>query len=202
MKLLKISVAAVMVTLLLPVAGLAHNGEDHHTTTERPPTAQERIEALEARRREAAENRQQVISEVQNDTRERFKQSCEARKSSYQARLTGIANRAERHINIVDKIVERVKAFVNTNNLSVTNYEALTADVEAKSLVAHNLQEAIKLKATEAFSCERGVAIENARVFGDILAQQTDAFKEYKASVKDLIVAVKTAASQRDTNEN
>lgn len=194
MKALKLSMAASGLFLaLVLVPNVVFANEEVVSSTVKD-SVRARLDELEAKRQAAREARQQAIEDVREEVKQRFKQACENRQASYQSRLASIADRSERFIGVVDKILERVETFKETKNLGVPNYDTLLATVATKKLVVHDLQGAAKQKASEDFSCERDAAFESVQAFKEILHQMIDALKEYKTSVKDLIVAVKTAA--------
>jgi len=183
---------------LVPTVVFAHD-DASETEDHAQQQASEMIKKLLQERREAAKKRLEdnntAKTERQNSAEsERFKKACENRQASYKNRLENIAERSQKHIEVLDKIVERLKNFKETKNLTVDNYDALLTNLEAKKLIVHNVQEAAKELASADFSCDRTAALEAVKAFTDILHQQISALKDYKTATKDLIVAIKTAA--------
>lgn len=207
MKLFRVPLLLLVLLLVaanVPQVAMAHDGQDDETTNQEAENeADDTTKDLLEQRREAAKKRlEEAKSKLEDEkegVKERFKNACEARKTNFANRLENMAERTQKHIEVLDKITERVKAFKESKALTVANYDALLTEVEAKKLVAHNLQEAIKEKASTDFNCELGTAKETVSAFGDILHQQINALKDYKTAVKNLIVAVKTAAEATET---
>ena len=198
-----VMLALVLAFAVMPQTVFAH--DDHNVAVETEEQSQrvleavkklyeQRKEAAEKRRQEAKEALESVREEAKQQLAERFKEACENRRANYQNRLQNIAERSQKHVGVLDKILERVKAFKKSKNLTVENYEALVAEAEAKKLVAHDVQEVANAAAGADFSCEPDAARESVAAFKDILHQQINALKGYKTAVKNLIVAVKTAA--------
>jgi hypothetical protein len=203
-----VMLALVLTFSVAPRIAFAHEGEEQ---TEQETTT---LSDLLQKRKEAAEKRAadaKLARETENGRTgsldEKFKKACENRQANYQNRLENISKRSQRHLDVLDKIVDRVKAFKEDKAVTVENYDALLADIAAKKAVVHDLQDLIGEKAKEDFSCERGAAKESVQAFKDLLHQQIDALKDYKTAVKNLIVAVKTAVGatkteQGDSNES
>ncbi len=206
-----VALALVLAFSVAPSIVFAQDGESSDQTQEQETETEQENETLHKlfeQRKEAAEKRREDAKQELENQREdakqlgeRFKKACENRRESFKNRLENMATRSEKFIGVLDKIVERVKEFKDTKGLTVANYDALIADIEAKKLVVHDLQELQKQKAEADFSCERDAAKESVGVFGDLLHQQIDALKDYKTSVKNLIVAVKTAAEATETEQ-
>lgn len=169
---------------------------------QRKEAEKRRLEALkktQEQEREALKKRSEAEKKKAEEAKEKFKAACENRRESFKTRMENISERAGRHVSRLESITERVDAFKTTKNLTVENYDALLADVENKKALVETLAEAVKQQA-EAFTCgeEEGEAKANLSTFKDALEQEIDALKAYKTSVKNLIVAVKTAAEQAE----
>ncbi|HSX17249.1 MAG TPA: hypothetical protein VLH86_04060 [Patescibacteria group bacterium] len=172
----------------------------------RTEAEQKRLEAVKA----AQERRQEELSkktaaEQERDKRkqEAFQKACENRRNSFETRLGNIDRHYTNHLATLDKITERVKTFKTDKNLTVANYDALVADVAAKRQAVVDLQATLKQQA-DAFTCgnDQTVAKANLQVYKDALRQEIDAMKAYRTSVKNLIVAVKTAAAAKEGTSN
>jgi hypothetical protein len=107
-----------------------------------------------------------------------------------QAVATGIQQRSE----TLDAILQRVQDYVKAHNLTVTNYQALLTDVQAKKAVAQNIYATAKQDGTS-FDCSTSDnAKESLASFKDVAEQEAQAIKAYKEAVRAFITAVKTAA--------
>jgi len=171
--------------------------------------AEQRKEAAEKRAaelKEAQEKRQAALkqkseSEQEKDRQkqEKFRKACENRTGTFKTRLGNIDTRTQKQLDTMDKIVERVKTFKTNKNLTVDNYDALLADVAAKRQVVVDLHDVLKQQTTS-FTCgdDQSQAQANVQTFKDALKQEIDAIKAYRTAIKNLIVAVKTAAQAQE----
>lgn len=209
MKLVRVPIILLVLLLgfsLAPHAVLAKDSTESDSQTQEQAT--EAAKKLEEARKDAAEKRVEVAnealkkaSEAEKKSDDDFLKACENHKTAFEIRFTNLANHSQTMVDVMDKIAARVEAFKTSKNLTIANYDTLVADVAAKQLIAHNLQATAKLDAAEDFNCERHKARESVQAFTDLLHQQIDALKNYKTSVKNLIVAVKKAATAATTTE-
>jgi|GEM_PF-2320031 len=191
-------------------SGGADSGDDNHnsgTTTDSPnrhaqEQAQEQLKKLQEQRSEAAKQRMEAAREkakssddTETKKNEAFKKACDNRADNFKNRLENIGSRAQTQQQKIDAIVQRVTAFKESKNLDVANYDALLADVNAKKQVVADLVTATQ-QAGQNFTCgaTSDEAKANLATFKDALQQQINAMKDYRTAVKNLIVAVKTAA--------
>ena len=148
---------------------------DHHAT--RAQAAKERRaevkERLEGRKLQACQNREKAITNI----------------------MARIGNRGEKQIDVFNKIAERTQKFYIDKQLSLSNYEALVAEVSAKKAAAQAAVELVKSTSVE-FNCEGDNPKGAADSFKQLMRDQNDALKAYKTSVKNLIVGVKSARNQ------
>lgn len=147
-------------------------------SNERAAQAQEAAQArLEGAKLRACENREKVVNNI----------------------LDRIANRGERRLSVYSAIADRVQDFYVKKNLSLSNYEELVADVNAKKAVAQTTVDEIKADEVD-FACDGSDPKGAAAGFKEDLKAEIKALHAYQQSIKDLIVAVKTAIS--DSNQN
>lgn len=132
-------------------------------------TAQERLEGHKLR---ACQNREKAVTNIMNR----------------------IGDRGQKQIDLFTKIADRTQKFYVDKGLSASNYDALVADVAAKKAAAQAAVDSTKSTAIE-FKCDgdnpRGAAVH----FKQSKADQHEALKAYKTSVKNLIVGVKSSKS-------
>lgn len=208
MKLARVPIILLVLLLGLSVAPRIVLAEDSSTETDTHSQEQatEAAKKLEEARKEAAEKRaeqakqdQEKETEADKKAGEVFQKACENRREAFKTRLGNLSEHSQKVVEVMDKIVDRVEAFKTSKNLDVPNYDALVADVNAKKAVVHNLQNVAKADSDQDFNCDRSHALERVQSFTDILHQQIDALKDYKTAIKNLIVAVKTAAGKQTT---
>jgi len=209
MKLVRVPIILLVLLLgfsLAPNVVLAKDSTESDDQTQEQATQtakeleQERKDAAE-KRIEAAKEALKKASDAEKKLAEGFMKACENHKMAFETRFANLANHSQTIVDVMDKIAARVEAFKTSKNLTVANYDALVADVAAKQLIVHNLQATAKQDAAQDFNCDRDKAHESVQSFTDLLHQQIDALKNYKTSVKNLIVAVKKAASAATSTE-
>lgn len=154
--------------------------------------------AMNDRARDAAENRKAVAQEHKEATQTRLAENklrvCKAREQRINNIMDRIGDRGQRHIDRIGKIAERVEAFYTKKGKTVSNYDVLVNDVNAKKAAAQNALNEIKADNVE-FKCDGSDPKGTAVNFKDDLKKEIKAIKDYKTAVKNLIVAVKSAQS-------
>lgn len=135
----------------------------------------------------------ETVQEKQAAAKEKV---CETHKRVVNNIETRIASRGQKRMDVITKIADRVEKFYTDKGLSVSNYDTLVANVNAKKDAAQAALDSIKTDAgnVSSITCGSGqgsVAVTQFKT--DLKAEQT-ALKAYQTAVKDLIVAVKTAA--------
>lgn len=119
---------------------------------------------------------------------------CENRKTNINSRTARIADRGTKHLALFTSIAERAQAFYVKKGITLTNYDALVAEVEAKKAAAQTAVEAIAAnKAT--FTCEGNDPKLAVVEFKANLTLRNTALKEYQTAVKNLIVGIKSVNS-------
>jgi hypothetical protein len=166
------------------------------------------LSALNARAEEAQSNRAAAAEKVQEKKVElaakldaKKLQICEKKQSQIQSRIAKMSSQGAKQLEVFSKIADRVQEFKTTRNYTVDNYDALLAALDEKRIAAQTAV-AEATESGQAFNCgadnPRGIAAQ----FQERLKQQIRALKEYKTSVKDLIVAVKSSNDAKtDTQE-
>lgn len=119
-------------------------------------------------------------------------QSCEKRERVINSILDRIAARGERRLGVYTKIYERVQEFYTKKGLSISNYDALKAEVTAKKDAAQAAVDEIKSKNIE-FACDGSDPKGAAAGFKADLKAEIEALHAYQQALKNFIVAVKTS---------
>ena len=154
-------------------------------------------------RREAAATQVSDRKEASEAKRTEAKAAvCERRQKNLTRIMTRIADRGDKQIALFSTIAERTQAFYETKGKTLANYDELVADVAAKKEAA---QTAVTKIADDAESLDCSAEDPKAAVtlFKESLKAEIAALKEYKTSVKNLIVGVKSVQSTTapDTTE-
>lgn len=167
----------------VPVA--AHHGHDHNEAR----TAQQREENKEVRQ----ERRQGKL----DDARKRI---CESRVKNVERIMNKAATQGQKHLEVFNKISNRVQEFYANRGLAVDNYDTLIANVSAKKVAAEVAITAVKDNTTT-FNCSGENPIGTADMFSGKIRAMHVALKEYRTAIKDVLVAVKTANAARVEGE-
>lgn len=150
---------------------------------------------LETKRAEVRQKVEDKETEVKEKLTDKRLDVCKKREARINAIINKTAAQAEKHLAVFEKIEDRVKAFYTDRQLSVANYDVLVAAVDEKHTSAVAAVEGLK---TNDFSCDTTDATNPSGIVKDLALSKNDALKEYRSALKDLISAVKSAASSTD----
>lgn len=177
----------IITVLLIALSGsaLALTDESGQTTDKtRPKTTQSAPEVKKTDRPGAAKLR------LEGDKLK----ACQNRERVINNTLDRIAQRGDKRLEVYNKIFQRVQDFYVRKGLSVANYDQLVAEANTKKTAAQTTVDGISDKQVD-FTCDgtdpKGIAVG----FKVDLQTQIKVLHDYQQSIKNLIVAVKTAVS-------
>lgn len=194
-------VAIVLALVIAPATVLAYGGQGDENKSPRAVLAAEDRQGNrgDELKQEIQELRQQRQQERQQRLEENKLRVCEQRKSKIQAIMNRSVTRAERQLGLFTKISDRVKAFYEDKGYNVANYDDLVAAVEAaKANAEANLE---TLKDLDSFDCDSEDPKGNVEAFKLAIHSINQDLKDYRTSVKNLIVGVKSAQSTAAKDE-
>jgi len=203
---LVVGLAAVFAASVgLPVATLAHEGEDTSTSDDlggmRRDDISNHTEELIKKLREQAHARNQAArANAEVHTQEVRQKSCEARKAGLTKRMNNAVRHAEKHKAVFDKIFLRVKQFYLDKNLSADNYDQLVANVDA----AHDDLEtkiSVLKSLNVAVDCTSENIADAVGAFKDSVGDVRDSLKAYRKAIVELIKAVHQSAENSESND-
>lgn len=87
----------------------------------------------QARADEAKARAQAKVEESKQRLEGKKLEKCQAREQRIDATMQQMTDRGEKHYEVFTKISDRVKALVANKKLTVENYDALVAEVDAKA---------------------------------------------------------------------
>ncbi len=163
---------------------------------EQQKKTEERKKELEAKRAELEAKQQENKEKL---TEKRLEQ-CKKVESRINENMQRIADRKTKQVEVFNKIADRTMAFYEENGLSLENYDALVSDVVAKRGLAEAEIENLK-SATIDFKCDTENPLKVSDAFKQARESLVSTMKEYKTSVKNLIVGVKSVAPSDDSPE-
>ncbi len=195
---LLVGVMAVSVLTVVPLTAGAETADSTTNQTTRE-TAQKEIEArreaakakLEAQREEAKAKLETQREAAKTRLTDAKLRACEKRQTAISNIMKRISNRGQKQIDLFSGIAERTQAFYEKKGKTLSNYDALVADVAAKKESAQDAVAMIAAHGTE-FSCDSDDPKGSVTGFREHQQQAIAALKEYKTSVKNLIVGVKS----------
>jgi len=120
--------------------------------------------------------------------------ACENRQQAIQNIMSRIADRGQKQLNLFDTIATRVETFYTNKGNTLSNYDALVAEVNAQKAEAQADVTATQA-ASSGFSCDLSDPKAFVTSFKSSLKTEISALQTYRTSVKNLIVGVKSVQS-------
>lgn len=120
--------------------------------------------------------------------------SCKAHEANIRRIASHAAQQGQTQLAVFDKISMRTQDFATDKKLTVPNLAQLLNDIKTKrAAVVAAIQ---KLRSTPSFTCDKDAMSAGDTLKMNIKAMR-DALKDYRTSVKNLIVAVHQAAKSQ-----
>lgn len=155
------------------------------------------IERQKQELQNAKKQKLQNIADKKNELKDNRadirKKICEKSGQRARERYLSVQSRAQKINQRINSRVDRAKAFVTEHNLTIDNYDAMLADIEAKKSVAAAAAAAIEGSIGQ-FDCESATGKEQMAEIKSKVAIFKTAAKDYKTSVRTFLQAVKSAA--------
>jgi len=117
--------------------------------------------------------------------------SCQNREKAINNIMTRIAGRGQKQLDLFTSIATKTEKFYTDKGKTLSNYDALVADVNAKQTAAQTAVDAVKADSVT-FKCDGTDPKGAASSFKAALKSEISALKDYKTAVKNLIVRVKS----------
>ena len=140
--------------------------------------AKERQARLSTARLKICQNRQKVIDNI----------------------MTRVAERGQRRLDLFTTIAMRVEKFYTNKGKTLSNYDALVAEVNAKQASAQTAVAAVK-SASTGFSCDGTDPVGSITSFKTSLNSEITALKAYRTAIRNLIVGVKSVVGTSDSDQ-
>lgn len=125
--------------------------------------------------------------------------SCQARESAINTRLVHLVDLADNMITVFDRHTNAVENYYTNTVLpsgkSVANYDSLLTDISAKKTAVETALTKAKTDSSD-FSCTTGSARDLFTLFREDMIAVIRALKDYRTSIKNLIVAVAKVAPE------
>lgn len=206
-------VLSLFFVLITPQLTLAHEevnnsnssvaGAEDESEPENESEIEDRREQMKERAEQRLKERKARVASKAAERKEKLDEKkqkvCENRSAKIQKRSEQLAKRAENQLNKFTSIAERVdKFYLNKlvpKGVTVSNYAALKADIEARKLEVKTAIEAAKVAASS-FDCAGEDPKGQLESYQDEMKDAIAALKDFRTSIKNFIVAVRTAAAK------
>lgn len=126
---------------------------------------------------------------------------CQLREKAIDNIMARIGDRGQKQLDLFTTIATRVETFYTTKGKTLSNYDALVADVNAKKAAAQTAVDTVKADKAN-FKCDGTDPQGAAATFKADLKLEISALKAYRTSVKNLIVGVKSVQGTTSSTEN
>ena len=192
----KLIVVALLLAPLFALPVLAKDGADDSTTAETTTTTNTSTDDQNETETETERENTPLSDRLKERTEGKLSaikaKVCEKRVNVIKSIMAKAAVQGAKHLDVFTKIATRVEEFYTTKKLTVSNYDALVADVTAKKTAAQAAIDAVKNDTS--FSCSDTNPIGKIDGFNDKVRAMHTALKDYRTAIKNLIVAVHQAA--------
>ena len=204
-------VLSLFIVLIVPQFTIAYGGDNTSNNSEASsedvsePKNENEIETKREEIKNRAEQRLEdrkgriasKAAERQEKLEARKQKICENRSEKIKNRSERLANRAEKQLKNFTSIAERVdKFYLNRlvpKGVTVSNYDSLKADIEARKQEVKNAIEAAKAAVT-GFDCSGDNPKGQLGTYRVEMKDAIAALKDFRISIKNFIVAIRTAA--------
>ena len=190
-----ITIAVFFVAVSPITSGVfAHEGHDHSGDQDMTtPGYREDDHAKHAAdaANEAKKKAQAAAEAAKTRLKDTRLKACQNREKRITNLMNNMTDRASRQVMVFTRIAERTQNFYMEKGKTLSNYDALVADVYAKKAAAEAAIAKTGSTKTE-FSCTANDPKGVSATFKENVKAQTEAMKAYKTAVKNLIVGVKS----------
>lgn len=168
--------------------------------------AQEAVDAAKDKASQAVENASDKAAEIQNkaeSTALKVRQEvCEQKRTRLQTATQTMSQGATSVKNNLDTMYERVVAFYESGQLTVTDFQSYVDKIEAAKQEATTSMEALQQRDGSEIDCADAKTA--SRLAGDKLAGEgvKTALKQYRTDLVNLISAMKSAAADSTATED
>ncbi len=127
--------------------------------------------------------------------------ACRKRETAINNIMSRIADRGQKQLDLFTTIATKTETFYTDKGKTLSTYDALVADVTAKKAAAQAEVDTVKAVSVT-FKCDGTDPKGIAASFKETLKSEISALKDYKTSVKNLIVGVKSVQGSSTSTEN
>lgn len=191
----------ILATLLVALAGLLfvaapaavhalENTGESDDTLQTSSDGQTSDDTKDTSDNQSTTSRRDALLQAEQKQKDTRKKLCENRSTTLKNIMLRVSNRGTKLVDLFSKISTRVETFYSEKGYDVPNYDNLVATIATKKAAALTAVDALKTAANE-FTCDQSDPKASIVAFKTALKAERMALKEFRTSVKDLIVAVK-----------
>lgn len=179
-------VATLFVVPLAALPALAHEGNPRKVTPVSTTT-------------DSQERRAEIRERIQGKLTELRLANCERRLATIESIMNRAATQGTKHLGVFDKVLQRVTDFYESKGLNVSNYDDLLEATADKQAAAKTAIDAVNDSLE--FECTSDNPVGKANLFNGKVRAMHKALKDYRTSIKNLIVGIMGAAKQVEQSE-
>jgi hypothetical protein len=137
----------------------------------------------------------------QNKSVERRQKVCENIQKAVNNKLKAFNNAADKHLQRLDGVFTKLKDYQSTNNVAAENYDALVATATEKQTSATQAVQTLK-DFGAVLDCSSDDPAASLQAVKTAAADARGALKDYRKSLKDIVVALAQAKGDDTTNSD
>jgi hypothetical protein len=171
------------------------------TSSETETETEDKAQAakVETKRAEIESRLDALKAERQGKLDEKRLSACENKSAKINSIIQKRSTQATKQLAVFKKIADRVEAFISDKKLTIENYDALAADIKDKEAAA---TAAIEANTNTVFDCASTDSAAPGKVAKASVETVRSALQDYRTSIKNLIVKVKSnEALKTDTTK-
>lgn len=167
------------------------------TAVEGPEPARTTTSVASEKDREGVEKDRQASRQKERIAGKKL-EICQQHTEHITSTMKNLSTRGSEQFTVFEKIAARTQEFVTKKQLAVANYHELVSTVNTTHAAAKAASEKVQTLGST-WSCSGDSPKASAAEFKLAKRDQITALKAYKTAVKNLIVAVKSAAATKGT---
>lgn len=137
--------------------------------------------------------------DAKEHTAEQKQKACEQRQKSIDNRTANWSAAAQRHLDVFNSIFTKVKAFHDSKQLNVADYDTLVATATAKQTAAQSAVDALKALNVQ-IDCTQSDPASSVATVKTAVSDARTALQDYRKAIKDVVVALKGASTAQTSD--
>ena len=198
---LALAVAVPTITNALPARAEEAQGTTQTTTETTNETTNENETTTEQEKTNAEANAKARLATAETRLAAAKLKVCQTREKVIDNIMSRLGDRGQKQLDLFSSIAQRTETFYTEKGKTLASYDTLVAAVNAKKATAQAAVDTVKSSSAN-FKCDGTDPKGVASAFKDNLKIEIAALKEYKTTVKNLIVGVKSVQGTTSSTEN